>query len=189
MCAEFCCRSLGGARKDAGKICGSACITFLPLRLPTSANLELISFLNTRVTGAILDWINPRSKMPFSSLVNYFRNLQFAGRLKMDRWDPVFEHQQSSPVDIVSAGHRNYVNLIYDRKSCDYYCKILHCCKHSCRAPLYYSGPCSLSLINHVQWTKTVVSYVTRVISGSRVILITLVCNESLKSSRWHLFI
>jgi len=58
-------------------------------------------------------------------------------------------------MDIIDTGRRNYVGLIYDRKSRDYYCKILHRCKHSCRARLYYSRPCSLSLINHIEWTKT----------------------------------
>lgn len=67
--------------------------------------------------------------------------------------NPLYDHQQS-PTDIIDVGHRDYVGLIYDRKSRDYYSKILHRCKHSCRG-LYYSGPCSLSLINHVEWTKT----------------------------------
>jgi len=52
-------------------------------------------------------------------------------------------------MDIIDVGHRNYVGLIYDRK--------LRRCKHSCHGRLYYSGPCSLSLINHVEWTKTCV--------------------------------
>jgi len=52
--------------------------------------------------------------------------------------------------------HRNYVRPIYDKKLRDYYCKILqYRCKHSCHGRLYYSGSCSLSLINHVEWTKT----------------------------------
>jgi len=36
------------------------------------------------------------------------------------------------------------LRLIYDKKLRDYYCKILHRCKHCCHGRFYYSGPCSL---------------------------------------------
>jgi len=47
---------------------------------------------------------------------------------------------------IINVDHRSYVRLIYDRKLRDYYCKILHPCKHSCDGHFYYNGLCSLSL-------------------------------------------
>jgi len=43
------------------------------------------------------------------SLFDYFRNLQFDARLKTDRFN---NHPR-----MIDVGHRNYVGLIYDRKS------------------------------------------------------------------------